>query len=241
MFKMRKLNQKYRFLGFTLAEVLITLGIIGVVASITIPTLIADSHKAEYVAKLQKTTSVLSNGFTQIMVNNGCSDMACTGIMGLNGNNTVDNIKNANVFSIVKSCHATETGCDDSQLYYLSGGQAWIPSDNYAMIVLKDGAIVGFSTVDSSCNISAGVNQYATVCNSFGFIDVNGMQMPNKFGRDAYRFYLSKYGKILPVGTTDNTTGTWGYWNVNGGHGCTNGNGQTCFGRIMEQGWQMNY
>ena len=31
--------------GFTLAEVLITLGIIGVVAALTIPMLIADSRK----------------------------------------------------------------------------------------------------------------------------------------------------------------------------------------------------
>lgn len=37
-------------LGFTLAEVLITIGIIGVVAALTMPTLIANSRKTEYSA-----------------------------------------------------------------------------------------------------------------------------------------------------------------------------------------------
>ena len=38
--------------SFTLAEVLITLGIIGVVAAMTIPTLISNYQKKEYVARL---------------------------------------------------------------------------------------------------------------------------------------------------------------------------------------------
>ncbi len=37
-----------RVLGFTLAEVLITLGIIGVVAAMTIPTLLANINGQKY-------------------------------------------------------------------------------------------------------------------------------------------------------------------------------------------------
>ena len=40
--------------GFTLAEVLITLGIIGVVAALTIPNLIAGYEKQVTISKLQK-------------------------------------------------------------------------------------------------------------------------------------------------------------------------------------------
>lgn len=39
-------------LGFTLAEVLITLGVIGVVSAITIPTLITNHQKRQTVVKL---------------------------------------------------------------------------------------------------------------------------------------------------------------------------------------------
>ena len=46
--------------AFTLAEVLITLGIIGVVAAMTMPTLIANHRKSAASAKLKKFYSVMS-------------------------------------------------------------------------------------------------------------------------------------------------------------------------------------
>lgn len=46
--------------AFTLAEVLITLGIIGVVAALTIPTLIANHKKQEVVTKLKKVYTVMN-------------------------------------------------------------------------------------------------------------------------------------------------------------------------------------
>ena len=46
--------------AFTLAEVLITLGIIGVVAAMTIPTLIANTRAQQYRARLKKTISTIS-------------------------------------------------------------------------------------------------------------------------------------------------------------------------------------
>ena len=46
--------------GFTLAEVLITLGIIGVVAAMTMPTLIANYRKKQTVTKLQKFYTIMS-------------------------------------------------------------------------------------------------------------------------------------------------------------------------------------
>ena len=49
--------------AFTLAEVLITLGIIGVVAAMTLPTLINNYNKAVAVAKLQKAYSAMNQAF----------------------------------------------------------------------------------------------------------------------------------------------------------------------------------
>ncbi len=47
--------------GFTLAEVLITLGIIGVVAAMTIPTLITNYQKHSYYTQFMKARSVIEN------------------------------------------------------------------------------------------------------------------------------------------------------------------------------------
>ena len=59
------------FRGFTLAEVLIALVIIGVIAAMTIPTLINKTNKQEYVSRLTKTYSTLSQGLNSIWQNNG--------------------------------------------------------------------------------------------------------------------------------------------------------------------------
>ena len=54
--------------AFTLAEVLITLGIIGVVAALTIPTLIGNYQKKEVPVKLQKMYNTLWGAISQMAV-----------------------------------------------------------------------------------------------------------------------------------------------------------------------------
>lgn len=57
--------------GFTLAEVLITLGIIGVVAALTLPSLITNYRKKQTVAQLKKVYSELSQAAQMSVVQNG--------------------------------------------------------------------------------------------------------------------------------------------------------------------------
>ena len=57
--------------AFTLAEVLITLGIIGVVAAMTLPTLIQNHQKQTYVAGLQKAMNTTSNMFKKMQADEG--------------------------------------------------------------------------------------------------------------------------------------------------------------------------
>src|SRR5574344_495904 len=57
--------------GFTLAEVLITLGIIGVVAAMTIPTLISSTNSTEYKSAFKKAISSVSQGITMNVAMDG--------------------------------------------------------------------------------------------------------------------------------------------------------------------------
>ena len=52
--------------AFTLAEVLITLGIIGVVAAMTMPSLIASHKEKETVSKLKKVYSTCFSHFDSL-------------------------------------------------------------------------------------------------------------------------------------------------------------------------------
>lgn len=71
-----------RFCGFTLAEVLITLGIIGVVAAMTMPTLINSTNGAQYKTAFKKALSVMSQAVSMNVALNDY-DLSDT-IRGLN-------------------------------------------------------------------------------------------------------------------------------------------------------------
>ena len=57
--------------AFTLAEVLITLAIIGVVAAISIPSVISNSQQQEFKTGLRKAVSVLNSAITMNMAIDG--------------------------------------------------------------------------------------------------------------------------------------------------------------------------
>ncbi len=67
-----KLSNK-RMSGFTLAEVLITLGIIGVVAAMTMPTLMNSTQGAQYKAAYKKALSAIAQGVTLNVALDGAS------------------------------------------------------------------------------------------------------------------------------------------------------------------------
>lgn len=65
--------QKHK-LAFTLAEVLITLGIIGVVAALVMPGFIQDSKKRQTSARLKRFNSIMSQAITRSINENGSFD-----------------------------------------------------------------------------------------------------------------------------------------------------------------------
>lgn len=57
--------------AFTLAEVLITLGIIGVVASMTMPSLMSKYRERVFVERLKQTYSIFSQAYLMAVTDNG--------------------------------------------------------------------------------------------------------------------------------------------------------------------------
>ena len=69
-----KLNKK----GFTLAETLITLGIIGIVAAMTVPALVQNYRKKQWVTGLKAGITILDQGFKKVMADAGVDDFRNT-------------------------------------------------------------------------------------------------------------------------------------------------------------------
>ena len=178
---------KKRF-GFTLAEVLITLGIIGVVAAMTIPTLISNTNSAKFRSQFKKTISTLNQAGlmaqAQYDIDFGMVDVACT-------DPATDSPQGDNaVITFCSILNGTLTGQSVIANPYGDAGlqrnASLEDAGDYTYYSLADGSLVAFPTSfgDDYCTLEVG-----TVMNNdwiedhahcVGFVDVNGKTLPNK-------------------------------------------------------------
>ena len=66
--------------GFTLAEVLVTLGIIGVVSAMTVPTLIQNYQRKSYVTQLHKVYNEMSQAAIQFQTDRNAVNLKEAGL-----------------------------------------------------------------------------------------------------------------------------------------------------------------
>lgn len=149
--------------GFTLAEVLITLGIIGVVAAMTIPTLMNQTGQAEFKTGLKKAVSVLNQAITM----NVALDNADFSI--LTGGTTGDTNSMYYMFNSRINVVRTAVGTTDM------GSAATAPFNNTGNYTLyfTDGMAITFPITATACDA-------ATKAGCHLVVDVNGPRKPNK-------------------------------------------------------------
>ena len=235
-------------LGFTLAEVLITLGIIGVVAALTIPTLISNYQKKVWINQLKKTYSVLNEGYKQIMSNEGCTDMICTGLMENDNSFLFSNEKVKNKFITTFKL----TNVNSSQWNYaikkaddICGSNATF-SGCIQYLGGEDVSLIG-STADGNVIAFTGVMYLLGLV----FVDTNGLRGPNEMGRDVFIFaYTDKMISPLysraHINWVKEVSGSSSIFTEDERkqyveQGCSADSGVTCAEKIIMDGWQMNY
>lgn len=168
--------------GFTLAEVLITLGIIGVVAAMTMPILYTNIQKKTTVAKLQKAYSEIANAAKLAEDTSGGAML------------TVSNEKGRERFEKYMAPHlkidSSET-VPNQKIYYSPNGNR----ETGLAIIRSSGKqytlMSGTSILLGNGEVTGTANQNGSV--SIGMIvDLNGYKNPpNRFGRDAFYFVIN--------------------------------------------------
>ena len=188
--------KKYSFKnGFTLAEVLITLGIIGVVAALTIPTLVNNYQKRQTVIKLKKVFADINNVVKLSEVDNGPSYNWDYPKQTVYDYDTIAAFIEKYYLPYYKSAKLYKR--EDFDLNYkikLMNLDEFLPTSltsNY--LVLSDGKILSFFS-----NIPSG---YMWI-----FADINGTNPPNKIGRDVFVFS----GRTFSIEQTK----TYGKYNI---------------------------
>ena len=185
--------------GFTLAEVLITLGIIGVVAAMTIPNLIANTNGAKFRSQFKKSISTLNQAglmsqaqydFDYAGTSATCNATQATGAAEhpevtmtfcsiLNGTLTGQTYQGV-ATNLKRNANGSEVAYSFVKKYTLK------EPANYLAYTLADGSIVAFDANAKGCELPIGTQLTDTVIKTgvlkdcTGFIDVNGVTLPNK-------------------------------------------------------------
>lgn len=206
--------------AFTLAEVLIALGIIGVIAALTLPHLIIENQKKEMLSRLQKAYTTLSQAVRTSELDNGNNS---TWDWGTSGDAT--SVKQsfdkywAPYIKIAKVCDTTLTDCGYSdQIKTLSGGGAngVVSPTTRTTVILNDGSLL-----------------IVWVSSKFICVDINSGKAPNVLGKDVFYFALDSNRGLVPIGydivlSTINLDCS------------TSGSGSYCAAKIMREGWQIS-
>ena len=210
--------------GFTLAEVLITLVIIGVIAALTIPNVINTTKKQEYVSSLKKTYSTLATVTNKIMNDEG---MPRGDIGGWATSSTAEFDIYKKYLSYVKECNGV-SGCYGQGAYAMlnssSSDSTW-GNNQFPKLILADGTLLIFVHRSNGCSESNGNFGYNDGCATIG-VDINGEKPPNIWGRDAFIFVIKEDG-LHPAGCDFGSCTKGGY-------------GQNCAARVLRES-AMNY
>lgn len=195
-------------IAFTLAEVLITLGIIGIVAAITIPTLISNHQKREIETKLKEDFSIFNQVNKMMIYNDVSFDFAAAD----GSTQVLRNWLDINLFpylKVARICNEPEKGCwgsDNMATRNLNGskfddchkGRGGCGS-GFVSFVMNNGTMV---TVDVGNNTQLrnlyGIDSNAETCLKM-YVDVNGNKKPNKFGIDIFLMTFTEDG-FVPAG-----------------------------------------
>ena len=180
--------------AFTLAEVLITLVIIGVVAALAISPLINTYVESSTVAKVKKGLSILGQAKKLAETQNGSIDG-----WDFEGGETAASAAQFWSYlkphiSVARDC-GTATDCYINVAIKLLNGDIWADynaSSSHYKFVLADGSVMWFRTHGSTpcSSVDGGV---PNVCAVFWY-DVNGDKQPNTVGRDIFVYEMNKDG-----------------------------------------------
>lgn len=167
--------------AFTLAEVLITLGIIGIVAAMTLPAIIQKIDKQITVSKLKKSYATLQEIIKLSEKDNGeVSEWTFPNEEGIIDVNS--NFYKKYFDPYVKTITKKTNGNDESLTYSIHNidGDRCFYSNTWRL--LSDGVAIGM---------------FSNITYFWIFIDINGLKSPNRLGIDIFMTELKRNKRLV--------------------------------------------
>ena len=233
--------------AFTLAEVLITLGIIGVIAALTIPTFVSDSEKKSNAAKISATINTLENTFVSMITSEGVQELVETEFAQ---NPTMDVL--SKYIKISKSTDKITDYYSSASAFKTIDGRTVGAPDYDTIFQTKNGALVFYKAAEDDelyhdvitvKDLGGTVNEGVAYLS----IDVNGAAKPNLWGRDTFDFIVGNDGMLYPCGSLnysilryENADNVW--TNPRGSMPCSvTVKSKGCSARLIENNFKIDF
>jgi len=219
--------------AFTLAELLIVIAIIGVVAMLVVPSLMVSYQKKVWVTQLKKSLHTWKDGILIMMTREGTSSFYKLGL-GAIPSNYSENVYTVNTlkkyikiakWDVVENI--TGRNLDGSNFTHIL--------TNWLKLTLEDGSI---AYLKYSGNLEI-ANVYRYNDNSL-ILDINGDKKPNAWGRDMFWFVFQDNWEIVyPLDAGLITAKRPGPY----ANACISNTptGIYCAHQLIEDGWEMKY
>ena len=203
-----------RIKAFTMAEVLITLGIIGVVAAMTIPGLIKNYQERQFKTAYKKVYSEISQAFQEALLNE-----EFTRTTKYSSQSTIEELNVLkSKFKVMLDCGSEDIDRCWAKGDTLCGGACHTGNASDGIDLENGQPLEG----DSFCFIDGSGQSWCSFDDSENIflVDTNGHSNPNRFGKDRWAFifgdinnegvtHFSQYKKIIPYTGKDIFEQTW--------------------------------
>ena len=203
--------------GFTLAEVLVVIGILGIVAAVTVPIVNTTFQQRILGSQLAKAVEQIETGFANIFerANSNTTDgsaftsllpISRRDVFGANVANGGDLITNRdNLLSITGGLmDVTSISQDDKEDYldHINAEALQNPFNiNNTWTIYGNNKNSFYFMIPSNGIQRINDNNVNDIIIATAYIDVNGKNLPNSIGRDIFLFGISESGKLIPAGT----------------------------------------
>lgn len=210
--------------AFTLTEIMVAVGIIGVISAMTVPTLVNNYQKNAYVVQLRKIINDIITAGDLYITENGKQDLS-QAIFKVNSppEEEIDKFVNSKL-KVIKTCNSNETGCFASEKYTSIDREHKVDITDYFNGQLKQYVLANSAAIYIEPAFISGqdIKMKLKI-----IIDTNGVDGPNIGGRDTFVMYLNPDLTFVDTGDL--------YY-------CSDSSiGKNCLNTLMQDGWKMKY